>query len=97
MTTDIYAETIGLPRYGERVNLNNVNEGQIITYKAGKKQRYSVVKKTSGTEIEVDFNLTLEVTNERVIFYKNSEIYPSTRNKLLPTRLIFKVINANKL
>jgi hypothetical protein len=96
MTTDIYAETIGLPIYGERVNLNNVNEGEIITYPAGKKQKYSVVEKIKLKTIKVT-NLTLEVTNERVNFYKNSEIYPSTSNYLGVGRKIFKVTNANKL
>jgi len=97
MTTDIYAETIGLPIYGERVNLNNVNKGDIITYTAGKKQNYSVVKKITAIQITLDFNLTLEVTNERVNFYKNSEKDPITKNSLKLTRLIFKVTNANKL
>ena len=96
MTTDIYAETIGLPRYGERVNRNNVNKGDIITYIAGKKQRYSVVEEIKLKTIKVT-NLTLEVTNERVNFYKNSEKDPITKNSLKLTRLIFKVTNANKL
>lgn len=86
----------GLPEYGERANIYNVNINDIITYKVKGYWVFSVVIGTTPTMIKV-VDLTCENTNERVNLYINYEQNTTTKCLLNPARRIFKVRNTFKL
>jgi len=83
----------GLPLYdSERINLDNININDIITYKINGYQNYSVVIGTTPTMIKV-LDLICENTNTSINFYINNKINEITKNFISPSRKIYKVIN----
>ena len=86
----------GLPQYGERANIVNVNVNDVITYKIDEKMIFSVVIGTTPTVIQV-VDLFCENTIDGVNLYINREQNSTTKCKLKPSRRIFKVTNVNRI
>ena len=84
----------GLPEYGDRANINNVNTNDVITYKVKGVWLFSVCLGTTPTMIKV-VDLICENTNYGVNLYKNNEQNTTTKCLLNPRRRIFKVTNVN--
>jgi len=95
-TTNRFAVMTGLPIYGERANINNVNVNDIISYKVKGYWVFSVVLGTTPTMIKV-IDLTCENTLNGVNLYINNEQNITTKCLLNPKRKIFKVRNINRL
>jgi len=97
MTTDTpFAVMNGLPIYGNRATIANVNIDDVITYKVKGYWIFSVVIGTTQTMIKV-FDLRCEITIDGVNLYENIEKNPTTKCLLDEKRKIFKVINLNRL
>jgi len=94
-TVNRFALMTGLPEYGERANINNVNINDVITYRVKGYWVFSVVLGTTPTMIKV-VDLICENTNNGVILYINNEQNITTKCLLSPTRRIFKVRNINQ-
>ena len=86
----------GLPEYGERANIVNVNINDVITYKVDGKMIFSVVIGTTTTMIQV-VDLFCENTIDGVNLYINRKQNSTTKCLLKPSRRIFKVKNINRL
>lgn len=82
----------GLPIYGERVTINNVNINDVITYRIKGYWVFSKVIGTTPTMIKV-IDLICENTIDGVNLYINNEQNLTTKCSLNPTRKIFKIIN----
>jgi hypothetical protein len=95
-TINHFALMTGLPEYGERVNINNVNINDVITYRVKGYWVFSVVLGTTPTMIKV-VDLICENTNYGVNLYINNEQNIITKCLLKPTRRIFKVRNVNRI
>ncbi len=95
-TTDKFAVMIGLPEYGERANIVNVNIDDVITYKVKGLWVFSVVIGTTPTMIKV-IDLFCENTIYGVNLYINRTKNSTTKCLLNPSRRIFKIRNINKL
>jgi len=93
-TINRFALMTGLPEYGLRVNINNVNINDIITYRVKGYWIFSVVLGTTPTMIKV-VDLICENTNNGINLYINNEQNATTKCLLKPTRKIFKVRNVN--
>ena len=91
-----FAVMTGLPEYGERANIVNVNIGDVITYPVKGYKVFSVVIGTTPTMIKV-VDLFCENTINGVNLYKNRRQNSTTKCLLNPSRRIFKVININRL
>jgi hypothetical protein len=91
-----FAVMTGLPIYGERAYIDNVNINDVITYKVKGYSVFSVVIGTTPTMIKV-FDLNCENTIDGVNLYINNEQNSTTKCLLKPTRKIFKVRNINRL
>lgn len=102
-TSKRFAVMTGLPVYGERANIENVNIDDVITYRVaqfrlGSDERpeglwiFSKVIGTTPTMIKV-FDLFCENTEDGVNLYINYEQNCTTKCLLKPTRRIFKVKN----
>ena len=85
----------GLPEYGERVNIINVNIDDVITYRVKGYWVFSLVISTTPTMIKV-IDLFCENTNDGVNLYINKEQNSTTKCLLSPSRRIFKIKNINK-
>jgi hypothetical protein len=85
----------GLPEYGERANIVNVNIDDIITYRVKGYWVFSVVIGTTSTMIQV-VDLFCENTIDGVNLYINTTQNSTTKCLLNPSRRIFKVKNINK-
>jgi len=85
---------VGLPKYGERASINNVNINDVITYKVKGYYIFSVVLGTTLTMIKV-VDLICENTENGVNLYVNNEQNITTKHLLKPTRKIYKVVNIN--
>jgi len=92
--TNFFAVMTGLPLYGERAYINNVNVNDVITYKVKGILIFSVVLGTTPTMIKV-VDLICENTIDGVNLYKNNEKNITTKCFLKPSRKIFKVTNIN--
>lgn len=92
IATERFAVMTGLPVYGERANIQNVNVNDVITYKVNGKWIFSVVIGTTPTSIKV-FDLFCENTQQCINLYINYEVNYTTNCSLKPTRKIFKVQN----
>ena len=86
----------GLPVYGERANIVNVNVNEVITYRVKGHWVFSVVTGTTTTMIQV-VDLFCENTIDGVNLYINRNQNSTTKCSLNPTRRIFKVRNINRL
>lgn len=82
----------GLPVYGERANIENVNIDDVITYRVEGLWIFSIVIGTTPTMIKV-FDLFCENTEDGINLYINYEQNCTTKCLLKPTRRIFKVKN----
>ena len=91
-----FAVMTGLPEYGERANIVNVNIDDVITYRVNGYWVFSVVIGTTTTMIQVD-DLFCENAIDGVNLYKNRKQNFTTKCRLNPSRRIFKVININRL
>ena len=91
-----FAVMTGLPEYGERANIVNVNVNDVITYKIDGKMIFSVVIGTTPTAIQV-VDLFCENTIDGVNLYINREQNSTTKCRLTPDRRIFKVTNVNRI
>ena len=91
-TSERFAVMTGLPVYGERANIENVNIDDVITYKVEGLWIFSKVIGTTPTMIKV-FDLFCENTEDGVNLYINYEQNCTTKCLLKPTRRIFKVKN----
>jgi hypothetical protein len=97
MTTfNKFAVMTGLPQYGERANIINVNINDVITYRVKGYWTFSVVIGTTPTMIKV-VDLFCENTFDGVNLYINTEQNSTTKCLLKPSRRIFKVRNINRL
>ena len=97
MTTfNRFAVMTGLPEYGERANIINVNINDVITYKVKGCWVFSLVFGTTPTMIKV-VDLFCENTIDGVNLYINSKLNSTTKGLLQPSRRIFKVVNVNRL
>jgi len=97
MTTDNkFAVMNGLPEYGERANIVNVNINDVITYRIKGYWVFSVVIGTTSTMISV-VDLFCENTIDGVNLYINRTQNSTTKCLLKPSRRIFKVRNINRL
>ena len=95
-TANKFAVMTGLPEYGERANIVNVNLDDVITYRVKGYWVFSVVIGTTTTMIQV-VDLFCENTNDGVNLYINRTQNSTTKCLLKPSRRIFKVRNINKL
>ena len=95
-TANKFALMTGLPEYGDRVNIVNVNIDDVITYRVNGYWVFSVVIGTTPTSIQVN-DLFCENTNYGVNLYKSRKQNSTTKCKLTPSRRIFKVLNINRL
>jgi len=95
-TINRFALMTGLPEYGERANINNVNIGDVISYKVKGYWVFSVVLGTTPTMIKVA-DLICENTFNGVNLYINHQQNMTTKCLLKPTRRIFKIININRV
>ena len=95
-TANKFAVMTGLPEYGERANIVNVNVNDVITYKIYGKMIFSVVIGTTPTTIQV-VDLFCENTIDGVNLYINRKQNSTTKCLLKPSRRIFKVRNINRL
>ena len=86
----------GLPEYGERANIVNVNIDDVITYRVKGYWVFSVVIGTTSTMISV-VDLFCENTIDGVNLYINRTQNSTTKCLLKPSRRIFKVRNINRL
>ena len=91
-TSERFAVMTGLPVYGERANIENVNIDDVITYKVEGLWIFSKVIGTTPTMIKV-FDLFCENTEDGINLYINYEQNCTTKCLLKPTRRIFKVKN----
>lgn len=94
-TINRFALMTGLPEYGERANINNVNINDVITYRVKGYWVFSVVLGTTPTMIKV-VDLISENTNYGVNLYINNKQNTITKCSLNPARSIFKVRNINR-
>ena len=90
-----FAIMTGNPIYGDRVNIDNVNINDVITYKVNGYWVFSFVIGTTSTMIKV-VDLICENTVDGVNLYINNEQNTTTKCLLNPTRMIFKVINITR-
>lgn len=95
-TANKFAIMNGLPEYGDRANIFNVNIDDIITYRVKGYWIFSVVIGTTSTMIRV-VDLFCENTIDGVNLYINRNQNYTTKCLLNPSRRIFKVININRL
>lgn len=86
----------GLPEYGERATIDNVNINDIITNKVKGIWVFSVVIGTTSSLIKV-VDLFYEITIDGVNLYINNERNSTKKGTLNPSRKIFKVVNINRL
>jgi hypothetical protein len=91
-----FAVMNGLPEYGERANIVNVNINDVITYRVKRYWIFSVVIGITSTMIQV-VDLFCENTIDGVNLYINMKQNSTTKCLLNPSRKIFKVININRL
>ena len=91
-TSKRFAVMTGLPVYGERANIENVNIDDVITYRVEGLWIFSIVIGTTPTMIKV-FDLFCENTEDGINLYINYEQNCTTKCLLKPTRRIFKVKN----
>jgi hypothetical protein len=97
MTTDNkFAVMTGLPEYGERASIVNVNIDDVITYRVKGYWVFSVVIGTTSTMIQV-VDLFCENTMDGVNLYISQKQNSTTKCLLKPTRRIFKVRNINRM
>jgi hypothetical protein len=97
MTTNTrFAVMTGSPVYGERANINNVNIGDVISYKVKGYWVFSVVLGTTPTMIKV-VDLICENTLNGVNLYINNQQNITTKCLLKPTRRIFKIRNIDRV
>jgi hypothetical protein len=95
-TSDKFAVMNGLPEYGERANIVNINIDDIITYKVKGLWVFSAVIGTTPTMIKV-IDLSCENTIDGVNLYINRKQNSTTKCLLKPSRRIFKVRNIIRL
>ena len=95
-TANKFAVMTGLPEYGERANIANVNLDDVITYRVKGYWVFSVVIGTTTTMIQV-VDLFCENTIDGVNLYINRKQNSTTKCLLKPSRRIFKVRNINRL
>ena len=95
-TANKFALMSGLPKYGERVNIANVNIDDVITYRVKGYWVFSVVIGTTSTMIQV-VDLFCENTMDGVNLYISQKQNSTTKCLLKPTRRIFKVRNINRM
>ena len=95
-TANKFAVMTGLPEYGERANIINVNLDDVITYRVKGYWVFSVVIGTTPTMIKV-VDLYCENTIDGVNLYINRQQNSTTKCLLKPSRRIFKVRNINRL
>lgn len=95
-TTNKFAVMTGVPEYGERANIVNVNIDDVISYRVKGLWVFSLVIGTTPTMINV-IDLICENTDYGVNLYINHEKNPTTKCSLKPSRRIFKVRNINRL
>ncbi len=95
-TSNKFAIMTGLPKYGERVDIVNVNINDVITYRVKGLWVFSVVIGTTPTMIQV-IDLLCENTTDGVNLYINRKQNSTTKCRLKPSRRIFKVRNVNIL
>ena len=95
-TANKFAVMTGLPEYGERANLANVNIDDVITYRIKGYWVFSVVIATTPSMIKV-VDLYCENTIDGVNLYINRQQNSTTKCMLNPSRRIFKVRNINRL
>jgi hypothetical protein len=86
----------GLPEYGGRANIDNVNINDVITYSVKGYWIFSVVVGTTPTMIQV-VDLFCENTIDGVNLYINKIQNSTTKCLLSSSRRIFKVRNINIL
>jgi len=86
----------GLPQYGGRANIDNVNINDVITYSVKGYWIFSVVIGTTPSMIKV-VDLFCENTINGVNLYINKIQNSTTKCLLSPSRRLFKVRNINKL
>jgi hypothetical protein len=91
-----FAVMNGLPEYGQRANIVNVNIGDVITYRVKGYWVFSAVIGTTPTMIQV-IDLFCENTIDGVNLYINRKQNSTTKCLLQPSRRIFKVRNINIL
>jgi hypothetical protein len=94
-SSERFAVMTGLPVYGERANILNVEINDVISYKVKGKWIFSVVTGTTPTMIKV-FDLFCETTQHGVNLYINHELNSTTKCLLKPSRKIFKIKNVVK-
>lgn len=95
-TTNKFALMTGMPEYGERANIVNVNIDDVITYKVKGYWVFSAVIGTTPSMIKV-VDLYCENTIDGVNLYINRQQNSTTKCLLNPSRRIFKVRNINRL
>jgi hypothetical protein len=95
-TINKFAVMNGMPKYGERANIVNVNIDDVITYRVKGYWVFSVVIGTTATMIQV-VDLFCENTIDGVNLYINRKQNYTTKCLLNPSRRIFKVRNINRL
>ena len=95
-TANKFALMSGLPKYGERVNIANVNIDDVITYRVKGYWVFSAVIGTTPTMIKV-IDLSCENAIDGVNLYINRKQNSTTKCLLKPSRRIFKIRNINKL
>ena len=95
-TANKFAVMTGLPEYGERANIVNVNIDDVITYRVKGYWVFSAVIGTTPAMIKV-IDLCCENTIDGVNLYINRKQNSTTKCLLKPSRRIFKVRNVNRL
>lgn len=96
MNANCFATMNGLPIYGERVNIDNVNINDVITYKINGRYVFSYVIGRTPTMIKV-CDLVCENVADGVNLYTLNQKNHITKCLLKPTRKIHKVVNINIL
>lgn len=89
-----FAVMDGLPIYGLRVKISNVNINDVITYKVNGIWIFSVVIGTTATMIQVN-DLICENTQDGINLYINHKQNSVTKCLLKESRRMFKVKNVN--
>jgi hypothetical protein len=95
-TANKFAVMTGLPEYGARANIVNVNIDDVITYRVKGYWVFSAVIGTTPTMIKV-IDLCCENAIDVVNLYINRKQNSTTKCLLKPSRRIFKIRNINKL
>lgn len=90
--SEYYAKITTLPKYGERVNEYNVEEGDIITLKVKNRPIFCKVIGFTPTMIKV-VDLKCHIYDDSIQFKISNKVNDTTKGMLSKTREMYKIID----